>query len=196
MRVEHRPQIVQSRLTNALIGSIVLLLLLSAAPARAAFTGVYALDNFTLLNTNADGTQSSTDGVTNLTLTGGNNGTGLPGSTYFLTLAPVPAFVSFSFVHTTDDDPLIPELDISGYLVGGSFWSLSGTAIAGTGGFAVAAGEGFGFGIETADNWGGSAYLTITDFEVQAVPEPGTCTILVFALTGLITLRLARRSGL
>jgi hypothetical protein len=153
---------------------LIALLSMAAAPARAAFTGPYALDNFSLFNTNADGSVSSPDGVSNLILTGGNNGSGLPGSTYFLIFAAAPSWVSFQFEQTTDDDPTIPELDTGGYLIGPKFTALATVPASGDARFFVEGGQGFGFGMLTDDNWGGAATLTITEFDVQPVPEPGT----------------------
>ena len=48
-----------------------------APSAHAGFVGPYSLGNFTLLNTNADGSASTLDGGLSVNLTGGNNGSGL-----------------------------------------------------------------------------------------------------------------------
>jgi hypothetical protein len=142
-------------------------------PVEAAFVGDYSFDKFTLLNTNADGFWSTPDGDETLMVTGGNNGTGFIGSTYFLMFAPTSSLISFDYLFESLDE--WPELDQGGYFKGGAFHTLSPLAIQGAASFAVSQGEGFGFGVRTDDNWGGPASITISNFQVaplQAVPEP------------------------
>lgn len=180
------PGRVHSRVPIAIV-----LLMTFALSAQGAFVGDWALDNFALLNTNADGAWMSPDSGLSLILTGGNNGSGLGGKTYLLIFAPERAALSFQYSYATEDDPAWPEYDVGGYLAGGKFHPLSIAAATGNVTVVVDAGEGFGFGVETLDNWGGSASLTISRFQVQHVPEPAsTAPVLVF--TGYLIWRRSR----
>jgi hypothetical protein len=154
----------------------ILMTLLFPSFAQGAFVSPYELGNFVLLNTNADGSWTSPDGDETLILTGGNNGSGVEGNTYFLMFAPQTIFVSFHFSWQTED--LFPEFDLGGYLSGGNFHSLTDMATMGNAGFIVPQGQGFGFGVRTLDNWGGAGSLTVTNFQVSdataSTPEPST----------------------
>src|SRR5579864_9634721 len=73
---------------------------------------------FTLTNQSADGFATpSADGLT-LVLTGGNDGSGLPGTTDLTTTALYSGLVAFDFSYSTLDQP---GLDGAGYLVQGTF---------------------------------------------------------------------------
>ena len=150
-------------------------LLAPAVPASAGFVGDYDLSTFTLINTNADGAWSTPDAGLTLALTGGNNGSLLPGQTYFLTMALENSQISFHYLKTTLDDPTLPEVDVGGYVLG-RFWPLTLTSDEGDASFTVSKGQGFGFSVQTADNSFGPATLHISDFRVlpvqSQVPEP------------------------
>jgi len=65
--------------------------------AKASFIGVYAVDMFTLSNTNANGSAITPDGGLSLLLTGGNTGSGLSGTTGFTVAAAASGVVEFQF---------------------------------------------------------------------------------------------------
>src|SRR5215469_15637470 len=58
---------------------------------------------WTLGNQNADGTAGVSNGGLTLTLVGGNNGSGLEGTTDLLTLAPANGTVSFDYSYSSLD---------------------------------------------------------------------------------------------
>jgi hypothetical protein len=139
--------------------------------ASASFINYYDLGNFTLLNTEADGSAITPDGGLTVELTGGNNGSGLPGQTDLVILAAAAGSVTFNFSLFTEDDPAFDE---AGWLLGGIYTPFA--AASGAVGFSVAAGQAFGFRVLTDDNQFGALTATLSNFEAPvetgAVPEP------------------------
>jgi PEP-CTERM motif len=156
------------------------------SPAQAAFTGPYAFNQFTLTNTNADGVAITPDGGLSIVLTGGNNGSALPGTTDLVTVAAGTGAVQFHYSYSSLD---FPGFDFAGYLLGAAFTQLADTdGQSGTAMFAVNSGQKFGFRVGTADNTGEPGILTISSFTAPAgtasVPEPGTAPMLLLAMAG------------
>src|ERR1035437_99633 len=107
------------------------LLLLSVLMARSAIVPQakassipYPLSDFVLTNSNADGTAVSPDGGISVILTGGNNGTGLSGTTDLLAIATGPGSIQFQYTYFSLDDP---TFDRAGYLIGDQFTPLADT---------------------------------------------------------------------
>ena len=158
------------------------------SPAQAAFTGAYALNQFTLTNMNADGKAITPDGGLSIVLTGGNNGSGQAGTTDLVAFAAGAGTVQFHYSYSSLD---FPGADFAGYLLGAA---LTFTQLADTDGqsgnamFAVSNGQKFGFRVGTQDNTGEPGILTISSFIAPAgtpsVPEPGTAPMLLLAVAG------------
>src|ERR1700680_1478193 len=79
-----------------------------AGKAKADFIGNYALSNFQFTNhpASTDGSWSNPDGLgQTLVLTGGDNGSGSPGTTDFIMLTPIPVSgnIQFNFSYTSTD---------------------------------------------------------------------------------------------
>ena len=173
---------------------------LLAPQAHAGFVGTYALGNFSLVNTNADGSAITTDGGLSVLLTGGNNGGGFPGSTDLTITAAGTGFVHFQFSFFTLD---FVDFDVAAFLINGVPTHLAGSAgdsNTGTGDFAVTAGQTFGFRVNTIDNVGEPGILAISDFSAPegviipdpdpTVPEPATWT---FGFAAIAVFGFARR---
>ena len=173
-------------------------------PATAgSFTGSYDLSNWTLINTNADGSAMTPDLGLSLILTGGNNGSGNPGITDFVITAPASGTISFQWNYSSLDatTPVCGPFgnlicDDGGYLLNSVYTGLADDTTQGSGStsFLVTSGESFGFRINTADNQGEPGILTITDFSgpVDAsVPEPGTFSVVLglAAMAGIVKWR-------
>ena len=158
-------------------------------PGKAAFTGDYALNRFLLTNTNADGSVTTPDGGLSIVFAGGNNGSGLAGTTDFVTSATGAGTVRFQYSYSALD---FPGFDFGGYLLGGAFTQLADTdGQSGVGQFTVAAGRSFGFRVGTKDNTGEPGILTISNFTAPSgtgapVPEPGTAPVLLLAAGGAV----------
>ena len=121
-----------------------------AQTAKADFISPYPLTDFTFTNTNANGTVSTPDGGLSINLVGGQNGTGEPGTTDFVTTAQAAGLVQFQWSYFSLD---VPGADDAGYLLGGVFTELSDTSgDSGLASFTVTFGETFGFRAATVDN--------------------------------------------
>jgi len=144
---------------------------------------------FTLTNESADGFANvSPDGLT-LVLTGGNDGSGLPGTTALTTTALYSGLVSFNYSYSTLDKP---GFDTAGYLLQGTFFQLAMMdGISGSTSFPVGVGQTFGFRVATVDNEGEPGILTVSDL-ISPNPEPAS---LVLGLTGLAMVALKYRRG-
>jgi len=172
---------------------------LASQPARADFITPYSLSDFTLTNTNADGTVMTPDGGLSIVFTGGNNGSGEPGFTTLVTTAAASGLVQFQFSYFSFD---LPGNDGSGYLVNNVFTPLadtSGTASSSPISFNVTAGEIFGFEMTTVDNEFEPGVLTVTDFSAPgdpsttSTPEPGSALLV---LTAAFVVGFCRRCAL
>ncbi len=144
-------------------------------PAQAAFSGFYDPSNFTLTNTNADGTVNTTDAPSSITLTGGNNLSGAFGTTDYTTTALGDGQVSFDWDYLSFNTS--PEFDPFGFLLNGDFTQLTDNngSISQSDGFTTSVQEGdiFGWRIATIDNAFGAAQTTISNFEAPVpAPEP------------------------
>jgi hypothetical protein len=156
--------------------------------------GPYGLSLWTLTDTSADG--FVTPSALGVDITGGNNGSGDPGTTDFQIVAAGTGLVSFNYVYFSLD---LPTLDYAGYLLGPNFFLLTdGTSNnSGTQSFSVTAGESFGFRVGTIDNQFEPGILSVSNFSapassgVASAPEPATgmiiLAVLLFALGGRLT---------
>jgi PEP-CTERM motif len=186
----------------------VMLSVVAIPHAKASFIDDYAIDMFTLSNTNANGTAITPDGGLSLQLTGGNTGSGLPGTTEFTVAAAASGVVGFSFSFLSLDSKKAVcgtnsnvACDYVGYLAGTQFTQIADDTnqVSGTVSFNVAAGQTFGFEVGTADNNGEPGVLTISSFSAPeestaAIPEPATASLALAGLAGAIGLRRWRGS--
>ncbi|MEB3277536.1 MAG: PEP-CTERM sorting domain-containing protein [Lyngbya sp.] len=166
---------------------------LGANPAKASgFSDGYEVENWTFQNNNADGFVNTSNAPESITLTGGNNGSGAFGSSWYTATSLADGLVSFDWSYITNDIDG-PNWDPFGYILNGVFTTLTssggGTNQSGSVSFAVLAGDLFGFGVNTTDNGLGAATVTVSNFEApQSVPEPGTIAALgLIGLGGLLT---------
>lgn len=170
----------QIRLQPCILALALALAALAGVPRAAAGSISYPLSAFTLINANADGTVESLDGVT-ASITGGNNGSGLDGTTDLQTLALVDGTIQFHYLFLSADEP---GFDWAGYVVSDIFTQLADTSgDEGDASFPVLAGQLFGFRVETADNGGEPGVFTVSSFDVPvASPEPLTMPLSMIAI--------------
>ncbi|MDY7050537.1 MAG: PEP-CTERM sorting domain-containing protein [Microcystis panniformis WG22] len=172
------------------------LTLAAASGASAAtvfdFQTPYAPINWTFTNSNADGSVNTGGAPTSISLTGGNNGTGNPGTTNYTTTAA--GTVTFDWNYSTADllvdtscsnlpnnfcDPFIVLVNGVGTI---PLNPSGGQTQSGTSTFNVLAGDSFGFRIATNENFFGRGSVTISNFSAPGpmappptpVPEPST----------------------
>lgn len=174
---------------------LLLLVLMAGAalqPQAKAASIPYPLSFFVLTNSNADGNVFSPDGGISAILTGGNNGTGLSGTTDLLAIATGSGSIQFQYIYSSAD---LPAFDRAGYLIGQLFTPLADTDQQfGTATFLVMGGDTFGFRVETDDNTGEPGVFTISDFTVDstAVPEPATLPLVLAAMAMAAGIRRGR----
>lgn len=141
--------------------------------AQAGFIGDYAVTNFVLTNSNANGSAMSPDGGSTLIITGPNTGSGLSGTTDFTVFAASAGLLQFQYLYSSLD---APGFDYAGYLLGPNFVQFADTdGQSASVSINVASGQLFGFRVGSADNTGEPGILTISSLTTPgSVPEPGT----------------------
>lgn len=162
------------RIWNAVIGSVtVTLIVLVLQPlASGGFIGDYSPDRFTLTNANADGWFEVVPGGSVLQLYGGNEGTGLAGTTDLVVTAALGGLFGFRYAYASVD---LAGYDLAGYLVNGVFTALADTdGQSGEVKLPLLAGDLFGFRIVTADNLGEPGVLIIDRFTAPGSPATVT----------------------
>jgi hypothetical protein len=156
---------IKRALATGLFG--ITLLCSSTCSSLAAFTGPYMPGNWSLVNSNADGTLDLTGSPETVRLIGGNNYSFDPGMTEWTILAVTAATIQFDWSYTTSDDSSGPW-DRAGWRKNGTYVELARNDSAvrnGHGSFEVNPGDTFGFWVRTADNLVAPGELTISSFE-------------------------------
>ena len=156
-------------------------------PAHAVgFSGSYAPANFTLTNTNSNGSVNTSGAPNSIVLTGSDNISGINGALNYFTTAAAAGTFSFDWNYTTLDaatffDPF--SVLINGVATTLTDNSFSTTNQSSTYATTVNLGDTIGWQVSTTDNVGGAPNVTISNFAAPnastAVPEPftiiGTC---------------------
>jgi hypothetical protein len=171
-----------------------------AAPAVAAadFSGPYDVANWTLTNTNSDGTVDTIGVPVSVIVIGGDNQSVQVGLTDFTIAAVAAGTWSFDWLYTSGDTD---NFDNAGWLLNGVYTQLADNDQSGATGsesIAVVDGDIIGYRVVTADNLFGPGFLTVSNFSAPLesdqgqgeVPAPTTLTLLALGATGL---GLARR---
>lgn len=170
-----------SSLTYAAVATTLSLGAFGVTPAHAVgFSGNYDPSNFTLLNTNADGSVNTTSAPGSITLVGGNNGSLSAGATDYTIAAAASGVFSFDWDYlTTDVDG--PTYDPFSVLINGIATQLTNNSGANSQISSYSAtvnlGDTIGWRINTDDNRLGAAQVTISNFSppgATSVPEPFT----------------------
>ena len=160
--------------------------ILSALPSPATaisirFTGDFAPSNWTLTNNNADGSVDTTNAESGtIILTGGDNGSNLPGTTDWT--IPINSAragnINFNWSYSTLDTP---GFDSAGYLLNGIYTPLAiqdGDFSSSPVFVDVAINDIFGFRAETSSNSDGppvfSVYAVPVPWEIDALPIIGS----------------------
>ena len=176
---------------------------LSSGAANAAFTGDYAVGNWTFFSSDSGGAVDISGAPSSIILTSSNTGDTSPlhSSDADFTIGAVSeSWVSFDGHYLTSDEDG-PFDDPAGFLLNGVFIQLTDSTdpleVDQTGhfNFHVNAGDIFGFRAHSDDSSAGSASSTIDNFNVTAVPEPETYALFMagLGLMGFIARR--RKNG-
>lgn len=144
-------------------------------PAEAmGFSGYYDPANWTFTNNNTNGFVDTSLAPAQITLTGGDSPGSGSGSTLYTILADKSGIFKFDWSYFTTDvggplyDPFVVINNIQTQLTD----NFGSSSQLGSYSQFVAAGTQIGFGILTTDNILGSASVTVSDFEVAAIPTP------------------------
>jgi hypothetical protein len=137
------------------------------------------------VSSTSDGFAFTPDDIT-VEMIGGNDGSGLPGTTTALVTAPAAGTVQFDYTYNSLD---VPDADTAGYVLNGSFNQFATTdGQTGTITFSVNSGDSFGFEVWTMDNLGEPGILQVTNFNAPdgassngSVPEPQTWQLALLA---------------
>jgi hypothetical protein len=151
-----------------------------AAPAQAVgFSGSYNPNNFTLSNTNGNGTVNTAGAPNSVALTGSDNTSYIAGLTDYTATAAGIGLFSFTWSYSTPDES--PFYDPFSVLVNGVATQLTDDNGASTQSSSfstnVNSGDIIGWRINTFENLFGASTVTISNFSAPAstsVPEPFT----------------------
>jgi hypothetical protein len=167
-----------------------------AFPASAAidpysyfsdFTGPFEVDNWTVVKSGGDvndGGVDTSNAPDSVTLLGSDSGPFGVFDVDFVIAAPLDAAVTFNWNFITENANA--SFDPFGYLLNGSFRTLTKGALADQSGFAkfyVEAGDVFGFRQRTTDNHFGRGTTEVFNFQV--VPVPATVALFLVGLGAL-----------
>lgn len=158
--------------------------------AQAVFIGPYDVSNWTLTNTNANGSVNTDNAPVQIQLTtGADNGTATDGTTDYTITADTLGQVSFSWDYSTQDidssyDPFRFVLNSTTIPI------LNNVQSSGSGNFTatIAKGDLFGFQLVT-DNSFGSGTVTISNFDFAPVPEPSSLPCMVLFVGALFVMK-------
>jgi hypothetical protein len=140
--------------------------------SHAAFTGPYATNRWSLVNSNADGFVTYSNAPGQIRLTGGNNQTYLPGYTEWRVNVTNAALLQFDWRYSTLEDDSGP-FDRAGFRVNNEVTELArndSTVLTGFASANVQPGDTFAFWVRTGDNLIAPGVLTVTNFNFGASP--------------------------
>ena len=141
-----------------------------------SFTGDFEPSKWTLTNINADGSVDTTEASSGtIILTGGDNGSNLPGTTDWTIPINSASEISFDWSYFTLDTP---GFDSAGFLLNGIYTPLAiqdGDFSTSAVSINVITGDIFGFRAATSSNSDGPPVLRVYSIpDPSAVPEPST----------------------
>jgi hypothetical protein len=164
-------------------------------PAHAVgFSGSYDPANFTLTNTNSNGSVNTSGAPNSIVLTGSDTAAGGAGNLKYTVTAAGAGTFGFNWNYTTVDstfwDPF--SVLINGVATqltnSGGFQNESGTYTQ-----AVNSGDIIGWQVATLDNTGGAPNVTISNFSAPSTAVPEPFTIIGSLVGGTAALRMRKK---
>ena len=170
----YRPILTLGLATSTTLG---FLFTLPSQAKAFSFTGDFEPSKWTLTNINADGSVDTTEASSGtIILTGGDNGSNLPGTTDWTIPINSASEISFNWSYFTLDTP---GFDSAGFLLNGIYTPLAiqdGDFSTSAVSINVITGDIFGFRAATSSNSDGAPVLRVYAYPPAgvAVPEPST----------------------
>jgi hypothetical protein len=174
-------------------------------PAHAVgFSGSYAPANFTLTNTNSNGSVNTSGAPNSIVLTGSNNGSASAGTLDYTVAAAGAGTFSFNWSYTTADSTYWDPFSV---LINGVATQLTAATTSNTGvlnesgTYTTTAnlGDIIGWRVATRDNFGGAPTVTISNFSAPeastSVPEPFTIIGTLVGSTAAVRMRKKLKSA-
>lgn len=156
MKIEKNAQLLAK--IGGCVAALVCLTGVEAANALS-FQGDFAPANWALTNNDADGSVDLSNTPDFITLTGGDDGSSLPGTTDYTITASNNETIDFDWSYSSIDGA---EFDFFARLLNGLPTTLADTdGQSGTDSFSVNTGDIFGFRIATTDNLFGSGIVNV-----------------------------------
>ena len=186
--------------TRTKLLTIILAFGLSSGVANAAFSGDYALANWTFVSSDGGGSfdVSGAPNTARMTSSDIGNAAHHPSTVDATVVAMAESIVSFHGEYLTSDRGG-PAFDTAGFLLNGIYTQLSDDFGANFStddySFHVNAGDTFGFRMFSIDSAFGSATGSASNFEVTAVPEPETYAMFMAGLGILGFMARRRKNG-
>ena len=181
MNMHNKIDFVNYRLLTLGLATSATLGIMYTLPSQAtafSFTGDFEPSKWTLTNINADGSVDTTEASSGtIILTGGDNGSNLPGKTDWTIPINSASEISFDWSYFTLDTP---GFDSAGFLLNGIYTPLAiqdGDFSTSAVSINVITGDIFGFRAATSSNGDGPPVLriySVRDSSSAAVPEPST----------------------
>lgn len=153
-------------------GAILALAMGMICSSHAAFTGSYATNQWTLVNSNANGSVGYSNAPGQIVLTGGNDQSRAPGYTEWRVNVTNAAQLQFNWRYSTLEDDSGP-FDRAGWRLNSAFHELArndSTNLNGSVVVNVSVGDTFAFWVRTGDNLIAPGILTVTNFNVGVAP--------------------------
>jgi len=169
----YRPIITLGLATSAALG---IMYTLPSQATAFSFAGDFEPSKWTLTNINADGSVDTTNAPLGIILTGGDNGSNLPGTTDWTISINSASEISFDWSYFTLDTP---GFDSAGFLLNGIYTPLAiqdGDFSTSAVSINVITGDIFGFRAATSSNSDGTPVFRVYAYPPAdvAVPEPST----------------------
>jgi hypothetical protein len=164
------------------------------SPATAiSLTGAFAPSNWTLTNNNANGSVDTNVSSGTIILTGGDNGSNLPGTTDWTIPINSATAISFNWSYSTLDTP---GFDSAGYLLNGNYTLLAiqnGNFSTSPVSVNVNIGDAFGFRAATSSNSDGPPVFSVfvdpvvVPWEIDVLPVIGSTLLFCIGIKSKLT---------
>ncbi|MES2680350.1 MAG: hypothetical protein V4635_10715, partial [Bacteroidota bacterium] len=147
---------------------LIILFLLFAGTLDAQFSGLYAPANWGTVAVNSDGQTNAAGAPTSISMTSGDNFSGLPGTNDYTISVPVTGLLTFSWTYSTVDGPFYdyPQFGVNGNISVVNGFNMGGNTTQSGSQPCIPVNQGdiFRFRMYTSDNVVGPATCVFSNF--------------------------------